>query len=546
MRQKQDAAIGLKTADPNGGYSLEELQKIKDSAKEGGIVEKTFANSPAAKIGDVAKGVSEFMMQGTGKVYGGLITKGIGAVEGAVGDVMGNKALSDKGTALQKEGEKGATVGNAVWSALELYPGGQLLTSEIRGLPQAEELGQKLLSSLKDVPGKEGFMSGVSKMLESVPKKMKAWAVKNYIEALAPTKEVMKREAMDVAPTAIEKGVKLSNKAEETAGMLGGKVTEVGKQIDALWETIPDTVRVKAAPVLEAIQKSAEKYAVAGKVVGKEALDLLGNVGSALAGLGERAKPFVQEFKDISSRFVEGSALSKEGQAAVDSFISRVGAQLGDKAKPVVEALSKAAEPNVILDQTAFDAIKGVWKTFSQFGQDLSAASSRKARQIFDMGKDFTAPAKTAVDEADRAAANAIRTELGKARPDLAKLNAEFHFWSSFKEVVDATKLRKVSHGKGLVRSIGAITGAALGVEQQKGKGIVAGLEGATLGAVLGERAIGFIGSPAFKSLSSIQVNKFANLLAKGDLEGAKLLLSKLMAGVGDIISPPAKSSKKK
>jgi hypothetical protein len=59
--------------------------------------------------------------------------------------------------------------------------------------------------------------------------------------------------------------------------------------------------------------------------------------------------------------------------------------------------------------------------------------------------------------------ANAIRAELAKAQPDIAKINQEFRLWRSVNDVLEATETRRVGQAGGLRKVLAPSTAVAVG-----------------------------------------------------------------------------------
>lgn len=176
---------------------------------------------------------------------------------------------------------------------------------------------------------------------------------------------------------------------------------------------------------------------------------------------------------------------------------------------------------NQIVDKVAYDNLGELQMIVAN--TDPSFESVRRLRQIFD--GQVTAGDKTfgrtiaegSSLDATREAASAIRRELAKAAPDVAKINKEFSFWSNVGRVVDSTIQRTASQSKPLGQVIG---------EKVASPAVVAGavLGGATGGA-LSAGTVATVGlsrlvqSPAWKTFSAVQKDRLATAIANGDAQ---------------------------
>jgi hypothetical protein len=119
-----------------------------------------------------------------------------------------------------------------------------------------------------------------------------------------------------------------------------------------------------------------------------------------------------------------------------------------------------------------------------------------------------------------KATANSFREELSQASPDLAAVNAKFHFWNTLEDVLDQTMSRKTGQVNALPK-VETIIGAAGGFAQS-------GISGAAgFGA-----AINLIGkavrSTAWRTLSAATKGSIADALANGQFGAVSDLLGKV------------------
>jgi hypothetical protein len=169
-------------------------------------------------------------------------------------------------------------------------------------------------------------------------------------------------------------------------------------------------------------------------------------------------------------------------------------------------------------------------------GNQISYDSLRKAKQIFDNpvaakgGYAGVSVADKYVLGAQKAAANSIRSELAKVDPDMAKLNAEYSFWSNVGDVVDSTISRRVGQQGGL---LGSGTAEVLGAAAR-------GIPGAAVGtaAQVGRMASTSAGVRTFRSVGW---NKLGNALANKDFPGMMKIAARLAAAATSTQSTPSR-----
>lgn len=190
-----------------------------------------------------------------------------------------------------------------------------------------------------------------------------------------------------------------------------------------------------------------------------------------------------------------------------------------DDAKAAFMVTGANGKP-VIADPQAIAHIEGFQNILKQVGgENAPFASVRKLRQIWDKGvaKAGGFGGKTlnegSLIEAQKSAADALRAELVKGRPDLQRVNAEFNFWANAQKVIKDTVERTSSQGTSLPKQMSRIAGVATG-----------GLNGLAIAAI-GEIA----GSTAWRTLSAVTKSKIAKSLATGNLENVILTVTRIV-----------------
>ena len=167
----------------------------------------------------------------------------------------------------------------------------------------------------------------------------------------------------------------------------------------------------------------------------------------------------------------------------------------------------------------------GLSEQMQQMGPDISLQDAVKARRILDnavseakgyQGAQFSDASMAAIR---KETANAIRSELGKASPDLATINAKFHFWNTLSEVMEQTIQRKTGQVGALPTMETAIAGAG-GLAKS-------GLSGAATAGT----AVWLLGktirSTGWRTVSAATKSSIADALASKNFDGAVDLLGK-------------------
>lgn len=179
--------------------------------------------------------------------------------------------------------------------------------------------------------------------------------------------------------------------------------------------------------------------------------------------------------------------------------------------------------------------IAGGSKKVSPLAPEVSVATARSARQQFDNAvkaktKIFGKTGKeTALLAAEKEAGNSYRAELAKEYPDIAELNKEFHLWQTVKDLVGETNLRTASQAKPLGERLFGVAGAAGGLAHGLSGGLAHGAGEAAIAGTALAVLHKLVTSTAWRTVSAVQKNRLADLLASGkfasfEAEGMKLL----------------------
>ena len=297
----------------------------------------------------------------------------------------------------------------------------------------------------------------------AIGKRQVGLAEKSYYKALNPTKEGMKfLTEKKVVPEMLKRKTwgglpALTGKAKE-----GARIAL--EEMDAIWKLIPDQKSVKTRPLVQSMNKVIKEFQVAG----------------------------VQKTR-ISLGNIQGPIVSK---------------------KSIIEPA-----PEVTRNLRAVrDAIRDL-------GDNSSPQTLRKVRQIWDaevaraggyMGKNIS---DASILYARKEGANAIRSEIAKLSPDLAKVNAEYTLWKRLGDVVESTSMRKVGQATPLTEQL--LTGGGLA------GGIAHGglLKGGAVGLALKEGAK-FVRSPAWKTFNAVTRQRIADAIAGGMIKDASIIFT--------------------
>jgi hypothetical protein len=196
--------------------------------------------------------------------------------------------------------------------------------------------------------------------------------------------------------------------------------------------------------------------------------------------------------------------------------------------KPIFDDLQKRKMDytvnGVVVDEAGYKSFENIQRKLLQVADiDVSPKSIREFRQILDKGTarngNFSFTDKdSALAEARKAAANAMRRELGSDLPGIDKINKEFTFWSNIEEVISDTIKRKKPQ-TGLVEPVAQAVGMATG----------SGVVQAVLKGLALRNFVKLTRSTGWKTVSAVMKNDLANLLARGDSFRAAILIKKML-----------------
>lgn len=306
----------------------------------------------------------------------------------------------------------------------------------------------------------------------------------------------------------------------------GGQLTKELSKIPGGAKVIDGIVNALKSVPTHLKEDAIKQYASIFRATSKEA-----------KGLAEKVVPKLLDNKQIitSADALAEKAINK--LSPLGSKIDNVIDNLPDDAKieitktlDTLENLkSKYIVSGKVIDNTKVNAIENVKNTLSQFGDKIPSQDFIQIRRILDesiseAGGFIADKATKFVAKVEKVAAGSMRNELAKEIPDLNVLNPQYSFWSNVKKLASITSnktspiLRRTA-GSGVGGTIGALQGDSLSDR----------VTGAALGAFLGNKAIEFIQSPAWKSVSAITKSQIADSLAKGDLKKSGEIIKRLI-----------------
>jgi hypothetical protein len=375
-------------------------------------------------------------------------------------------------------------------------------------------------------------------------------AVKAHIETARKTKRAIDEHSpLQAAGYALATELPVVGPMAASIGEQGGATTPEGAPMPgAIARAAGQTAALLAPEALRAVEPLRGPAADVLRESGKREYAQV--LGATTKGNKLRSERLVPEMIDrgIVSPTLKGlseranAEAATAGQAITDAFDnlpqgSRVG--LG----PIAAALEKGALDAFTVENPQTGArvpmsgeaerglghiaeinksLEKIAEVDPQTGEMyLSAGNARRVRQFYDQvtkdaggfeGKNLS---DKSIAGAHEMAADAIREELAKNFPDIAKMNKEYSFWKDAARVVDDTLVRKQGQAKGLGKKIAGAAGAAGGF----GTG---GLAGAVVGKVALESLESIVSSPAWRTISAVTKDRIADALSKGNRGAAE------------------------
>lgn len=259
-----------------------------------------------------------------------------------------------------------------------------------------------------------------------------------------------------------------------------------------------------------------------------------------VSDLLERPKQAIQLSQRGLAREAERQA-ERSGER-ISAATEALPATVRPKPYRVIQALNRYKNEfkvgKVAANRQAIAAADSLQQTVRDLGATVSYQSLNRLRQIWD--KDVArAGGFAGVDisgrimlDAKKAGADAIRSELAKASPDIAKLKAEYTFWSRVQEIIEDT----VKRSTGQQHTVANLARTGLGSfgifelargNKEEGSILIAlaGLEAATK-------------SPLWRTTSAVTKNAIANAIASHNGRLALRLVAHIVAGAASRPTP--------
>ena len=249
------------------------------------------------------------------------------------------------------------------------------------------------------------------------------------------------------------------------------------------------------------------------------------------------------------------TAEAKTGQALEKLKLAEAKIPEGTKIKiePVFNWLEKkkqkmvgarTATGEVLGNETGFAQIERMQELLIDLGDEVPYETIVNVRRVLDrevaeaggfFGKSLKDTSKLG---AKQEASNAIRKELAKERPDIARINAEFSLWKTTADILEETGRRTSGQstpmGQQLAQAAGGAGGLAVGGATLGTGGAVGG---AVAGAVLFRGIKAMMQSPKWKTVSAVKKQRLADAIVSGKADAISRVLGTIaFAGAGSTL----------
>ena len=246
------------------------------------------------------------------------------------------------------------------------------------------------------------------------------------------------------------------------------------------------------------------------------------------------------------------TAESKAGKALEELKEAEASIPAGTKVKiePVIDWLEKKKESligartkdGILGNEAGVKYLEQLQEQIIDLGDDVPYETLVRVRRVLDrevadaggfFGKSLKDTSKLS---AKQEAANSIRRELGKARPDIARINAEFSLWKTTGEILEETARRTQGQssplGQQLAQAAGGSGGLVLGGATLGTGGAIGGAVG---GALLFKGIKALFQSPSWKTVSAVKKSRLADAIVSGRADVvAKTAGAILLGGQGE------------
>lgn len=239
----------------------------------------------------------------------------------------------------------------------------------------------------------------------------------------------------------------------------------------------------------------AEKAAGQADIAGQQIEGAVSNLQGSM-----KTQPVIDGLENLRQKYqVNGVSLRPE----VNSAINTLQGQLRAMSKPA-DVPGRAQGPG-----EASVSYQDVVRARRILDDAVAEVGGYQGRPLSD----------TSLANIRKATANSFREELGNASPDLAAVNAKFHFWNTLSDVLDATIQRKTGQVNALPKMETVIAGAG-GLARS-------GISGAA-GYAVAMKALGSaVRSTGWRTVSAATKSSLADALASGQFGNVVNTLSK-------------------
>ncbi len=386
-------------------------------------------------------------------------------------------------------------------------------------------------------------------------------AVAQYSKALNPTTKQWKYATKQIVPELLDRGQVMTSPAA-LAEKAAAQAEPVGEQIGEKIESLPPFPRPvpKWRPVRGLLQAAPTEIPLAESAPGKmpgalqpagtppipdaafspESRMAAGDSGISAIRLTDATEPSAPWRYSTTGPRAGTPELPSSPQSEQGVMVTRDPAianrfspqpevlppsepRLPRQAQSVIDRLEEYKNgfkvAGVAVDDDAIAHAGQLQDIVRQLGPDVSPQSLNRLRQLWDsrvakaggyFGKTLN---EGSLIDAQQEGANAIRSVFAEDNPDIAKLNAEYHFWKGVQGVAGATAERQTGQQGGIAKVIAPIAGAGVGLA--KGGAVSALGYGAAV-----KYAIDIARSPLMRTLSAVSKAKLASALMNDDVPG--------------------------
>lgn len=370
----------------------------------------------------------------------------------------------------------------------------------------------------------QGGIEAASAGVGMAAKPLQKAAVTQYERALAPTTRINKQITEKIAPGMMDRNIHGS--LESIENRAASEAADLRPKIDAAIDAIPEgelsafLERYKV-PQVPGGSKDEIRAALAAKQAQRQAGSMADSLPASVKG---KPNSIVDSVGSQAATIPESIFAAKSGTKLTTGMTAGATDGAGKKIFDDLESLRQSyIVDGKVADRQAVDAISKVQDVVAQYGDDISAKSLRRLRQIFDnpvakAGGFAGADLSTAYSlQAKQQAANSIREIIAEASPDVAKLNKEMSFWLNVQKVASESGLRRTGQEGGLLKSLGPLAAGSAGAIGFAGNGAQASIEAAAIASM--STAIGVASrTPAWRTSSALFKRTVADAMASGDV----------------------------